>query len=205
MIGDIRHVQRLNKWKEDEIGSFEIFIDDFSKIQEKGFEIYKNTPSDLNAETVEQKYISTFEWIKIFDNNTYGIIGIMIIVAGINMITALLVLILERTQMIGILKAMGSSNWSIRKVFLYNATYLIGLGLLWGNGIGLGLLFTQKWFGFLKFPDPEQYYVSIIPVHISLDYILLLNIGTFIACLFMLLIPSVIITKISPVKAIRFE
>ena len=205
MIGDIRHVQRLNKWKPDEVGSFEIFIDDFSKIKEKGIEIYKATPSDLNSETVDQKYISTFEWIKIFDNNTYGIIGIMIIVAGINMITALLVLILERTQMIGILKAVGSSNWSIRKVFLYNATYLIGLGLLWGNLIGLGLLFIQKWTGILKFPDPKQYYVSIIPVHISLDYIVLLNIGTFIACMAMLLIPSYIITKISPVKAIRFE
>lgn len=205
MIGDIRHVQRLNRWNADDIGSFEIFIDDFSKIREKGAEIYKATPSNLNAETVEQKYISTFEWIKIFDNNTYGIIGIMILVAGINMITALLVLILERTQMIGILKAMGSSNWSIRKVFLYNATYLIGLGMLWGNSIGLGLLFAQQWFGFLKFPDPKQYYVSIIPVHIGLDYILLLNLGTFIACMLMLLIPSIIITKISPVKAIRFE
>ena len=205
MIGDIRHVQRLNKWKADEVGSFEVFIDDFSKINEKGFEIYDNTPSNLNTETVEHKYISTFEWIKIFDNNTYGIIGIMILVAGINMITALLVLILERTKMIGILKAIGSSNWSIRKVFLYNATYLIGLGLFWGNLIGLGLLFTQKWFGFLKFPDPKQYYVSIIPVYIGIDYIILLNIGTFIACLVMLLIPSYIITKISPVKAIRFE
>ncbi|RIA10408.1 lipoprotein-releasing system permease protein [Flavobacteriaceae bacterium MAR_2010_72] len=205
MIGDIRHVQRLNKWKTNQVGSFEIFIDDFTKIQEKGLEIYKATPSDLNAETVEQKYISTFEWIKIFDNNTYGIIGIMIIVAGINMITALLVLILERTQMIGILKAMGSSNWSIRKVFLYNATYLIGLGLIWGNLIGLGLLFAQQQFGFLKFPDPEQYYVSTIPVHIGLDYIVMLNIGTFLACLLMLLIPSVIITRISPVKAIRFD
>ncbi|TVZ59018.1 lipoprotein-releasing system permease protein [Flavobacteriaceae bacterium MAR_2010_105] len=205
MIGDIRHVQRLNKWKTNQVGSFEIFIDDFTKIQEKGLEIYKATPSDLNAETVEQKYISTFEWIKIFDNNTYGIICIMIIVAGINMITALLVLILERTQMIGILKAMGSSNWSIRKVFLYNATYLIGLGLIWGNLIGLGLLFAQQRFGFLKFPDPEQYYVSTIPVHIGLDYIVMLNIGTFLACLLMLLIPSVIITRISPVKAIRFD
>jgi lipoprotein-releasing system permease protein len=205
MIGDIRHVQRLNKWAADEVGSFEVFIDDFSKIQEKGVEIYQATPSNLNAETIEQKYISTFEWIKIFDNNTYGIIGIMIIVAGINMITALLVLILERTQMIGILKALGSTNWSIRKLFLYNATYLICLGLFWGNLIGLGLLFAQKYFGFLTFPDPEQYYVSTIPVYIGMDYILLLNIGTFIACLLMLLIPSVIITKISPVKAIRFE
>jgi len=205
MIGDIRHVQRLNKWKQEEVGSFEVFIDDFSKIKEKGEEIYQATPSNLNTETVEQKYISTFEWIKIFDNNTYGIIGIMIIVAGINMITALLVLILERTQMIGILKAMGSSNWSVRKVFLYNATYLIGLGMLWGNLIGLSLLFVQKWFGILKFPDPKQYYVSVIPVHIALDYIILLNIGTFIACLAMLLIPSYIITKITPVKAMRFE
>ena len=205
MIGDIRHVQRLNKWKPDLVGNFEVFIDDFSKLETKGIEIYKNTPSNLNTQTVEQKYYTTFEWIRIFDNNTYGIIGIMIIVAGINMITALLVLILERTQMIGILKSLGSSNWSIRKVFLYNAMYLVGLGLLFGNVIGLGLLFAQQKFSLLKFPNPEQYYVTVIPVHISLDYIVLLNIGTFIACMLMLLVPSFIITKISPVKAIRFE
>ena len=129
----------------------------------------------------------------------------MIIVASINMITALLVLILERTQMIGILKALGSSNWSIRKVFLFNAAYLIGLGLILGNSIGLFLLFLQKQFGILKFPDPEQYYVSVIPIHISLDYIILLNIGTFVVCFLMLIIPSIIISKISPVKAIRFD
>lgn len=205
IIGDLRQIQRLNKWEDDQVGSFEVFIEDFTQIQEKGNEIYKITPSNINSVTVEQKYISTFEWIKIFDNNTYGIIGIMIIVAGINMITALLVLILERTQMIGVLKSLGSSNWSIRKIFLYNATYLIGLGLLWGNLVGLGLLFAQKYFEFLKFPDPQQYYVSIIPVFIKWDYVLLLNIGTFIACLFMLLIPSVIISRISPVQAIRFE
>ena len=205
VIGDIKHIQRINKWTPDQIGNFEVFINDFSQLQDKGIEIYKAIPSQLNTQTIEQKFVSIFEWIKIFDNNTYGIIGIMIIVAGINMITALLVLILERTQMIGILKALGSSNWSIRKIFLYNATYLIGLGLLWGNLIGLGLLFTQQYFGLLKFPNPEQYYMSVIPVDISLGYILVLNIGTFIACLLMLLVPSVIITKISPVKAIRFE
>lgn len=205
IIGDIRHIQRLNKWEKDQIGNFEVFIDDFSKLQQKGIDIYKVTPSNLNTETVEQKYFTTFEWIKIFDNNTYGIIGIMIIVAGINMITALLVLILERTQMIGILKSLGSTNWSIRKMFLYNAMYLVGLGLLWGNLIGLGLLFLQRYFSVLEFPDPEQYYMTIIPVHISLDYILMLNLGTFLACMLMLLIPSVIITKISPVKAMRFE
>lgn len=205
MLGDIRHVQRLNKWEKDQIGNFEVFIADYSKLKEMDAKVRAATPSNMNTETIEEKYYTTFEWIKIFDNNTYGIIAIMIIVAGINMITALLVLILERTQMIGILKALGSTNWSIRKVFLYNATYLICLGLFWGNVIGLTLLFIQKQFSVLKFPDPEQYYVSIIPVHIGLDYIVLLNIGTFIACFLMLMVPSIIITKISPVKAIRFE
>lgn len=204
VMGDIRHVQRLNKWDEDQVGNFEVFIDDFKQIEAKGMEIYQNIPSDLDATTVEQKYISIFEWIKIFDNNTYGIIGIMILVAGINMITALLVLILERTQMIGILKALGSNNWSIRKVFLYNATYLIGLGLFWGNLIGLGMLLVQKYLGLVPL-NPEVYYVSEAPVYLNLDYVLLLNLGTFIVCLLMLLIPSVIITKISPVKAMRFD
>ncbi|WP_323789493.1 ABC transporter permease [Psychroserpens sp.] len=205
MLGDLRHVQRLNKWDANQIGNFEVFIEDYSKLSEMDAKIRAATPSNLNTQTIEEKYYTTFEWIKIFDNNTYGIIAIMIIVAGINMITALLVLILERTQMIGILKALGSSNWSIRKIFLYNATYLICLGLFWGNVIGLTLLYIQKQFSLLKFPDPEQYYVSIIPVHIGIDYIILLNIGTFIACFLMLMIPSIIITKISPVKAIRFE
>ncbi|MEO8773827.1 MAG: FtsX-like permease family protein [Gelidibacter sp.] len=204
VMGDIRHVQRLNKWSEDQVGNFEVFIDDFKEIQTKGIEIYENIPSDLDATTVQQKYVSIFEWISIFDNNTYGIIGIMILVAGINMITALLVLILERTQMIGILKALGSNNWSIRKVFLYNATYLIGLGLFWGNLIGMGLLLAQKYFGLVPL-NPEVYYVSEAPVYLNLDYVLMLNLGTFIVCLLMLLIPSFIITKISPVKAMRFD
>ena len=204
VMGDLRHVQRLNKWDDDQVGNFEVFLDDFKQIQTKGIEIYENIPSDLDATTVEQKYVSIFEWISIFDNNTYGIIGIMILVAGINMITALLVLILERTQMIGILKALGSNNWSIRKVFLYNATYLIGLGLFWGNLIGLGLLLAQKYFGLVPL-NPEVYYVTEAPVYLSLDYVLMLNLGTFIVCLVMLLIPSIIITKISPVKAMRFD
>jgi lipoprotein-releasing system permease protein len=203
-IADLRHIQRLNKWENDEIGDFEVFIDDFSELEDKYKEVYQDIPSLLNATPITQKYYTIFEWIKIFDNNTYGIIAIMILVAGINMITALLVLILERTSMIGILKALGSSNWTIRKVFLYNASYLIGLGLLWGNLIGLGLLFAQKYFKLFPL-NPDTYYVSEAPVYISWDYIILLNVGTFLACLLMLLIPSVIISRISPVKAIRFD
>ena len=128
----------------------------------------------------------------------------MILVGGINMITALLVLILERTQMIGILKAMGNSNWGIRKIFLYNAGYLIVLGLFWGNLIGLGLLYIQKYFEVIKLPM-EVYYVKSVPVYINIGYILALNAGTLVLCLVMLLVPSYLISKIAPVKAIRFE
>ena len=204
VIGDLRHIQRLNKWETDQVGSFEVLLEDYSQLNDKYREVFQNTPSLLNAVTVEQKHASIFEWIRIFDKNTYGIIGIMILVAGINMITALLVLILERTKMIGIFKALGSNNWSIRKMFLYNAGYIILKGLFWGNLIGLTLLFAQK-YGKIFPLDPAVYHVSEVPVYISFGYILALNIGTFILCLLMLLIPSYLITKISPVKAIRFE
>ncbi|WP_353778755.1 FtsX-like permease family protein [Winogradskyella sp. 3972H.M.0a.05] len=204
IIGDLKHVQRLNRWSEDMIGNFEVFIDDFDELDQKTVEVYQVLPSLLNATKVSSKYGSVFEWVKIFDNNVYGIIGIMILVAAINMITALLVLILERTQMIGILKALGSSDWSVRKVFLYNASYLIGLGLFWGNVIGLGLLLMQKYFKLVPL-NPETYYVTEAPVYISVDYVILLNVGTFLVCMIMLLVPSYVITKITPVKAIRFE
>ncbi len=204
VIGDIKHIQRMNKWQNDEVGNFEVFVDNYNTHQEKTIEIYKNIPSFYNAIPVSEKYASIFEWVKIFDKNIYGIIGSMILVAGINMITALLVLILERTQMIGVLKSLGSSNWSIRKVFLYNATYLIVLGLFWGNLIGLTLLGVQKYFKIFPL-DPAVYHVSEVPVFLSMGYIFALNIGTFILCLFMLLVPSYIITKVSPVKAMRFD
>ncbi|WP_100610687.1 ABC transporter permease [Confluentibacter lentus] len=204
IIGDIRHLQRINNWEDDQVGNFEVFIDNYSDLDNKGVEIFKAIPSTLDAKTISESYYSIFEWIKIFDKNIYGIIGIMILVAGINMITALLVLILERTQMIGILKALGSNNWSIRKLFLYNAGYLILLGLFWGNLLGLGLLFAQKYFKLFPL-DPSVYYVTEAPVYINFGYIMALNIGTLVLCLLMLLVPSYIITKISPVKAIRFE
>jgi lipoprotein-releasing system permease protein len=128
----------------------------------------------------------------------------MILVAGINMITALLVLILERTQMIGILKALGGSSLSIRKIFLYNAAYLILKGLFWGNLIGLSILFIQKYFGLITL-NPETYYVTEAPVYLNLSYVVLLNVGTLLLCLVMLIVPTVIISKISPVKSIKFE
>ncbi len=204
VIADIRHLQRINRWEEDEVGNFEVFVEDFDELDQKGNEVYENTGSFLDTQTISQKYYSIFEWLSLFDFNIALILGIMILVAGINMITALLVLILERTQMIGILKALGAADWSIRKIFLYNAGYLIVLGLFWGNLIGIGLLALQKYFKLIPL-DPRTYYVTEVPIYLNWDYILFVNIGTLLLCMLMLLIPSVIISKISPVKAIKFE
>lgn len=204
LIGDIRHVQRINKWKEGQVGAFEVFIDDFSQIKEKGEEVYDAIPSTLNCQTIEEKYFNIFEWLKLFDINILVIIIIMVIVSTINMVVALLVLILERTQMVGMLKALGAPNWSVRKIFLYNAAYLIIKGLFWGNLISIGLLLVQKYFGIIKLP-PENYYVTVAPVTIDVPAILIINAGTIIICVAFLLIPSYIITKISPVKALRFD
>mgnify|MGYP003900253891 CR=1 FL=1 len=204
VIGDIRHVQRINKWKKNEIGAFEVFINDFTQIKEIGDKVYKEIPPTYNSVTIEEKFFSIFEFLKLFDFNIVVILIVMIVVATINMIVALLVLILERTQMIGILKALGANNWNIRKIFLYNAAYLISRGLLFGNLIALALLFLQKTFGIIKL-NPQNYYVSEVQVDINFLHILLLNLGTILICLLVLLIPSYIITKISPVKAIRFD
>ena len=204
IIGDIRHIQRINKWESDQVGAFEVFVDDFNAIQEKGQEVYENTGSTLDTKTIVEKYYYIFEWLKLFDFNIIVILIIMIIVATINMVVALLVLILERTQMIGILKSMGANNWAVRKIFLYNAFYLISKGLFWGNLIGVGMLVIQRNFGVIKL-NPENYYVNEAPVFIDFGTIFLLNIGTILICLLILLIPSYIITKISPIKAIRFD
>ena len=204
VIGDIRHLQRINKWRPDEVGSFEVFVSDFTQIKAKGEEVYAQTSSTLDSQTIVEKYYYIFEWLDLFDFNILVILVVMIIVATINMVVALLVLILERTQMIGILKALGASNWSVRKIFLYNAFYLIVRGLFWGNLIGISLLLIQQYFGLIKL-NPENYYVNQAPVYFSLGYILLLNLLTVAVCFLVLLIPSYIITKISPVKAIRYD
>ena len=204
ILGDIRHMQRINKWKGDQVGAFEVFVNDFSKIETIGNEVYEHTGSTLDSKTIVEKYGYIFEWLQLFDFNIVVILIVMIMVATINMVVALLVLILERTQMIGILKAIGASNWSVRKMFLYNASYLIFRGLFWGNLIGISILLIQKYFGVIEL-NPENYYVNQAPVYINLFYILLLNLLTVGVCLLVLLIPSYIITKITPVRAIRFD
>jgi lipoprotein-releasing system permease protein len=204
IIGDIRHLQRINKWDSDQVGAFEVFISDFDKIAIKGEEVYQQTSSTLNTQTIVEKYREIFEWLKLFDFNIIVILIIMIAVATINMVVALLVLILERTQMIGILKSLGANNWVVRRIFLYNAFYLIARGLFWGNLIGIGLLLVQQYFGVIQL-NPENYYVNEAPVYINWFYVLLLNIGTVLICLLVLLLPSYIITRISPIRAIRYD
>ena len=204
IIGDIRHIQRLNKWEPDQIGAFELFVKDFDLIEQTNTQVYQAIGSMLDTQTIRNRFYAIFEWLDLFDFNVALIIVMMIIVAGFNMITALLVLILERTKMIGILKALGSDTWSVRKIFIYNAMYLVGVGLFWGNIIGIGLLLLQQHFDLFAL-DPKTYYVSQVPVYLHWSYILVLNIGTLVLCFLILLIPSYIISKISPVKAIRFE
>lgn len=204
VIGDIRHLQRINKWNPNEVGAFEVFVNDFNNIKTIGEQVYEQTASTLDTKTIIEKYSYIFEWLQLFDFNIIIILVVMIVVATINMVVALLVLILERTQMIGILKALGADNWSVRKIFLYNAFYLIARGLFWGNLIGISLLLIQQHFGLIKL-NPENYYVNQAPVYLNLGYIMLLNLLTVTVCFLVLLIPSYIITKISPVKAIRFD
>lgn len=208
---DIRHIQKLNGWTEDQIGGFEILIDDFSELEEMSKKVsdevgYMLQPdgSRLMVQSIEEKYSHFFSWLSLFDTNTYVILILMIVVAAFNMVSGLLILILERTNMIGILKALGTENWSIRKVFLYNAAFLIGRGMLWGNLIGLVLCFIQSQWGIVQL-DPASYYVSAVPIDLKFIHWLALNIGTLLVTVTILLIPSYIITKISPAKAIRFE
>lgn len=204
ILGDIRHVQKLNKWNKDQVGAFEVFVNDFSAIEQIGEKVYEETSSVLDSKTIVEKYSYIFEWLKLFDINIIVILVVMILVATINMVVALLVLILERTQMIGVLKALGADNWSIRKIFLYNAFYLVARGLFWGNLIGIAILLLQYYFGIIKL-NPENYYVNEAPVYFNLVYIVVLNLMTVLVCFLVLLIPSYIITRISPVRAIRYD
>lgn len=204
IIADMRQLQRMNRWQPNQIGLFEVFINDFDQMQQVGDFIYGNVHSTLDSQTIAQKFQTIFDWFHTFNLNIVIIIAIMILVGGVNMITAILVLILERTPMVGMLKALGATNWSIRKIFLYNAAYLISLGLLFGNIIGVGLLWIQKEFTLLKL-NPTIYYVTEVPINLNIWHIVGLNVGILILCLLMLIIPSYIITKISPVKAIKLD
>tara|TARA_B100000780_G_scaffold277650_1_gene248869 strand:+ start:320 stop:1552 length:1233 start_codon:yes stop_codon:yes gene_type:complete len=203
-IGDIKHVQRMNKWNEEQVGGFEVFIKEFNNIKKVSDDLYVNSSSELDVQTISEKFIDIFNWIALFDMNVLLIIVIMILVGGVNMITALLVTILEKTQIIGVLKVIGATNKSIRSIFLTNGLYLISIGLLLGNFIGIGLILFQKYTGFLKL-DPQTYYVSEVPLDFNILSIIILNFSVLFFCSIMLIIPSFIITRISPTDSLKIK
>jgi lipoprotein-releasing system permease protein len=208
---DIGHIKRLNGWEDDMVSGFEIFIDDFDDLDAMtlavrdaiGYKIIEEE-TKFKVTNIRTKYPQIFDWLNFQDINVVIIILLMLIVAGFNMISGLLILILEKTNMIGILKALGSEDNTIRRIFLYQAAYLIGKGLLWGNLIGIGLAYFQLNTGIITL-DPSSYYIKTVPVNLELSHILLLNAGTMTAIIVMLLVPSQLISRITPVKAIRYD
>jgi lipoprotein-releasing system permease protein len=204
VIGDLSVIQKLNGLQPDEIGGYELRIKDFDRLDTIAGQVNSSLPIRLRLTTITENYSNIFDWLQILDVNAQVMLVLMLLVAVINMISALLIMILERTSMIGIMKAMGTTNWAIQKIFLYNASYLIGIGLLLGNVFGVGLGLFQHFSRFFKL-DPNSYYMTFIPVEIRVTDVVLLNIGTMVVSLVVLIIPSMLISRITPVKAIRFK
>jgi lipoprotein-releasing system permease protein len=208
---DIDHIRRLNGWKDGQVSGFEIFINDFDELDYMTDVVrdaigYKMAEEEeqLKVTNIRMRYPQIFDWLGFQDTNVIIILLLMILVAGFNMISGLLILILEKTNMIGVLKALGAENKVIRSVFLYQAAWLTAKGLLWGNIIGIGLALLQLKTEVISL-DPASYYLSSVPINLDPLHILLLNAGTMAAIILMLLIPSQLIARITPVKAIRYD
>lgn len=204
VLGDINIIRRLNNWSPNEIGGIEIRLKDFSRLQQASDEIYNSMEIKLKSESVQEYFPNIFTWLSLLDVNTRVLLILMMIVGVINMITALLIMILERTNMIGMLKSFGMTNYGVMKIFLYNALYLVGIGLLLGNILGLGLGLLQHYTHFFKL-NQASYYLKYVPIEIHLTDVLLLNLVTMVICLVVLIVPSMLVSRISPLKAIRFK
>ena len=211
LLTDLYLVNRLNNWEPGQVSGAELQVRDYDRLEETTYQI----AADLNGiedkygedycvRNVEQLNPQIFSWLSILDVNIWVILILMAGVAGFTMVSGLLIIIIERTSMIGVLKSLGANNTTIRKVFLWFSVFLIGKGMLWGNAIGLAFYFLQKWFGIFKL-DPETYYMDTVPVSFSILLFLLLNIGTLLASVLMLLGPSFLITRIHPANSMRYE
>lgn len=211
LLTDLYMVNRLNKWKPDQVSGVEMQLRDYDNLEAATYEIAAEVSRrpDRNGEEyavrdIEQLNPQIFAWLDILDVNIWVILILMIGVAGFTMVSGLLILIIERTSMIGVLKSLGADNFTIRKLFLWLAVFLIGKGMLWGNAIGLAFYFIQKWFRLFRL-DPETYYMDTVPVSFNLWIFLLLNAGTLLASVLMLLGPSYLITRIHPANSMRYE
>jgi len=204
VLSDIKHIQKLNNWNNNQIGGYEVLLSNIDNLQYNSELIDETIDFDLKAISIKDKYPQIFDWLRLQDFNVLIILILMLIVGGVNMITSLLIIILEKSRLIGVLKAIGATNWDIRKVFIYNSLYIISSGLLFGNLIALSFSIAQKYFNLIKL-DENIYFMSYVPIKIEFLSLLLINFGTIIICYLILVIPSVVISKISPAKSIKFE
>ncbi|MBE6300885.1 MAG: ABC transporter permease [Parabacteroides distasonis] len=211
VLADIRQIRRLNNWDKDEVSGLELQVADYEQLDliTENLYFYTSEKEDRKGNiyytrSVKELNPMIFDWLDVLDINVVVILILIMAVAGFTMISGLLIIILERTNMIGILKALGENNTSIRKVFLYISFFLIGKGMIWGNVIGLFFCIVQSRFGIVKL-DPAIYYLDAVPIDLNLLSLCLLNIGTLVISMFMMLVPSCLITRIEPVKSIRFE
>lgn len=204
IIADIRLIQRLNDWSDSIAGGLEIFVKDPNLIDDIGYDIAERMDFDLKIESVRDKYIQVFEWLNLLSRQVNILLGIILVVVSVNIISIVLILVMERTQMIGMFKALGAGDGLIRKIFIYNGINLIAKGLLFGNVLGLGLCFLQDQFKIVTL-NPHDYYMSFVPISWDWDIVIILNICTFLVVSLVLLLPTMVIARIHPIKAIRFD
>ena len=204
ILGDLELIRKLNDWKPGSIAGYEIFTDDYRNIQQVATAAYDVIPETLFMRSIQEIYPNIFAWLRLQNKNEIIILVIMSIVAVINMITAILILILERTNMIGIIKALGMRSFNIQKIFIYQAGYIVLAGIILGNILGLGIALLQQTTGFFKLPE-ESYYMSVAAISLHWWEVLAINAGTLLICLLVLIVPSRVIRRITPVKAIQFK
>lgn len=211
ILADLRHIQKLNGWESNQAGGLEILVKDYNRLAPVADDLGQKLTnredvyqSNLYVRSIKEINPQVFSWLDLLDMNVWIILILMISVAGFTMISGLLIIILERTNMIGIMKAMGANDLSIRKIFLYVSFFLVGKGMIWGNVIGLGICILQQQFHFLKL-DPEVYYLTAVPIELNWGFLALLNLGAMIVSMLMLVGPSYLIAKIRPAESIRFE
>jgi lipoprotein-releasing system permease protein len=204
IIGDLNLIRKLNNWNASDIGGYEVFTANYKKMADIAIDIDSQVSQKLFVRTIQDIYPNIFDWLRLQNKNELIILVIMTIVAVINMITAILILILERTNMVGILKALGMRNPDIQEMFIFQAAYIVLTGLAAGNLIGLGLAALQKKTGFFKLPE-ESYYMSVAAIDLRWHEVVLINVATFVICVAVMLLPSLIIRRIMPVKAIQFK
>jgi lipoprotein-releasing system permease protein len=203
-IGDLKLVQRLNSWEPDQIGGYEIILNDYRQMEKVGYDIIPYLPAGLQSTTIVNLFPNIFDWLGLQDKTIYIVLAIMVAIAVLNLITCLLILVLERTRMVGILKALGARNFTVQKIFLYHGTIITFTGLVFGNLVAMLVLWLQQRYGFITLPE-DAYYISQAAVDIVWWQIGAVNIGTFIVCFLVLMIPTVIVKRVKPVKAIQFR